>query len=107
MLFWFSEHLVWIEQKMVNNYTFNRHLIKDVFPNLNDDIDAAYSDDWNDVYFFKGPFCWKYKMNSTHIFTLYSGYPTNITNDFPGIPSDIDAATRVFKNGSIYFFKGT
>ncbi|KAK7576641.1 hypothetical protein V9T40_012927 [Parthenolecanium corni] len=104
----FKRQKVWFQIKRYGERVYRTNVtIKDVFPNLDDDIDAAYSEESNDVYFFKGPMCWKYKLINITSFSLYSGYPRTIDNDFPGIPSGIQAVTKVsaYRNGFIYFFK--
>lgn len=99
-LFWFSENIVWQLNKKKPAF------IRDVFPGMENDIDAALLYNSSDVYFFKDSRCWRYekKLDSFH---LHSGYPRCIKEDFPGIPFNIDTATRwPYPDGNIYFFKG-
>lgn len=53
------------------------------------------------TYFFKGGACWSYENKK-----LQSGFPKSISDVFPGIPSDIDAAFVWSSNGDLYFIKG-
>ena len=59
--------------------------------------------DTNRVFIFKGSLVYEidYKQNNP---ILQKGYPTQIRNVFPGIPSNIDAVYQD-KNDTIYFFK--
>lgn len=53
------------------------------------------------TYFFKGSECWQYQNK-----VLQSGYPMEISAEFAGVPSDLDAAFVWSGNGRIYFVKG-
>lgn len=76
-------------------------MISETFLGLEDDLDAAFSYADDGVIFLKGSQCWKFNGN-----TLEAGYPKDISSVFPGIPSNIQAATRMGTKGYIYFFKG-
>ena len=100
------------------------------WPGLPDDIDAAFSDSWGRVFFFKvkwrqfknvsrpnpvglwfNPF-FRFRLQGLKYwrFTNYRpdpGYPQLISDGFPGIPADLDAAFVWRDYGRIYFFKGT
>jgi matrix metalloproteinase-14 (membrane-inserted) len=88
-----------------------------VWPGLPADIDAAMvwaAEGTTDppgfiplsVYFFKGDQCYLFTFQSGKGFVMNSGYPRTIITDFPGVPSDIDAAFVWSGNGKPYFFKG-
>jgi hypothetical protein len=47
-----------------------------------------------------GEYCWKLIPDG-----IASGYPRLISDQWPGVPSDIDAATAT-ESGLTYFFKG-
>jgi hypothetical protein len=52
------------------------------------------------VCFKTGDYCWKLYPDG-----LASGYPRLISDEWPGVPSNIDAATAI-RSGIMYFFKG-
>jgi hypothetical protein len=72
--------------------------------------DAALShpSDGRSVYFFKGSQYWKYDMVTA---ALVPGYPQTYgtgTGNWPGVPSNLDAAISHWSDGtSAYFFKGS
>ncbi|XP_055339683.1 uncharacterized protein LOC129589148 isoform X2 [Paramacrobiotus metropolitanus] len=76
--------------------------IKQYYPNLPNDIDAAFTWINGHTYFFKGQLYWKYKG-----FEALDGYPQDIASGFPGLPEtgDLDAAF-VWTEGRIVFIKG-
>ncbi|XP_057674648.1 hemopexin [Corythoichthys intestinalis] len=92
-------------------------LSNELFKELDDDhhighVDAAFrlhnpenQDDHDHVYFFLDD-----KVFSYYNQTLESGYPKPIQDDFPGIPSHLDAAVECPKGecvaNSVLFFKG-
>jgi len=53
------------------------------------------------TYLFKGSQVWRYDERG-----LLPGYPVAVSEEFPGIPDDIDGAVRYPHNGLTYFFKG-
>ncbi|KAF7996625.1 hypothetical protein HCN44_002271 [Aphidius gifuensis] len=77
-------------------------LISSYWQGLPGNIDAAFSLYDRYTFFFKGTKFWRYlddKVDGNY-------FPREISQDFPGVPNDIDAATISSKNGIIYFFKG-
>jgi hypothetical protein len=50
--------------------------------------------------FETGDYCWKLLPDG-----FASGYPRLISDEWPGVPSNIDAATATDR-GLVYFFKG-
>lgn len=77
--------------------TLNRFL----FYTLAGNIDAAFTDQNDRTYFFKGSKCWCYSG-----YDRIEGYPKDIDDEFPGVPDNIDSAFAWGENGTIYFFKG-
>lgn len=75
--------------------------ISEIFPGLENDLDAAFAYSDDGVVFFKGSLCWKFNDRK-----MEKGYPEDIQTAFPGIPNNIQAATRMGSKGYIYFFKG-
>jgi matrix metalloproteinase-14 (membrane-inserted) len=63
-------------------------------------MDTAFSTANGTTYFFKGTEYWVYTNTRLH-----PGHPKLISEGWPGIPSDLDAATW-FINSVFYFFKG-
>lgn len=57
------------------------------------------------VYFFKGDQCYLYTFQNGKGFVLSSSYPHSIASEFPGVPSNLDAAFVWSGNGKPYFFK--
>jgi len=53
------------------------------------------------VYFFKGSQVWKFMAGGPA-----AGYPKPISEEFPGLPNDLDAAFVWSGNNRYYFFKG-
>ncbi|XP_043228035.1 stromelysin-3-like [Amphibalanus amphitrite] len=81
--------------------------IADRWGGLPDDLDDAmvYTPRRNSkelVFFFKGDKVWR----MTNLPTVDEGYPKLISEEFQGIPNDIDAAFTWKRNKKIYFFKG-
>ncbi|XP_037097866.1 hemopexin [Syngnathus acus] len=92
-------------------------LSNELFKELDDDhnighVDAAFRmhdpenhDDHDHIYFFLDD-----KVFSYYNQTLESGYPKSIQDDFPGVPSHLDAAVECPKGecvtDSVLFFKG-
>eukprot|EP00091_Calanus_sinicus_P003389 TRINITY_DN13552_c0_g1_i1.p1 TRINITY_DN13552_c0_g1~~TRINITY_DN13552_c0_g1_i1.p1 ORF type:complete len:216 (+),score=55.96 TRINITY_DN13552_c0_g1_i1:122-769(+) len=75
-------------------------LITNIWDNLVDDIDAAFTSEVNGMtYFFKNDKYWIFKN------TKYVKGPKQISAGFPGIPNNVDAAFIWSGNGDIYFFK--
>ncbi|XP_056156889.1 hemopexin isoform X2 [Lampris incognitus] len=88
--------------------------VGDVFKELDkfDHVDAAFRmhkpdnlQDHDHIYFFLGD-----KVFSFYDHTLEEGYPKEIQEDFPGVPSNLDAAVECPKgecaSNSVLFFKG-
>ena len=84
------------------------------FPGLPDHLDAAvYSGTRNQsyankIYFFSGDSYWRWNVELKKI---DNGYPKSITQNWPGLPRSLDAATfGGLTNGpsqdKLYFFKG-
>lgn len=65
--------------------------------------DAAFVDQENETYFFKGQFIYKYNSRDMKI---ESGYPKLISEIFKGAPSSIDAIFVWAKDNHTYIFKG-
>jgi hypothetical protein len=65
--------------------------------------DAAFVDQKDDTYFFKGQFIYKYNSKEMKI---ESGYPKLISQIFKGAPNNIDAAFVWAKDYHTYMFKG-
>jgi len=63
-------------------------------------MDAAFSTSSGTTYFFKGTKYWVYTYTRLH-----PGHPKLISEGWPGIPSDLDAATW-YTSSVFYFFKG-
>merc|ERR1712130_912893 len=64
-------------------------------------IDTAVT--WKDTgatYIFKGNQYWKFNNKR-----MKPGYPKAISDGFPGIPRDLDAAILAAANNKMYFFK--
>ena len=64
-------------------------------------IDAAIQTSDRESYVFSGDSYWK--LDSDRI---ASGYPRKISQDWPGLPNNIDAAVTWRGKGVTYFFKG-
>lgn len=64
-------------------------------------IDTLFSTDDGNFYVFKGSQYWKLTEDS-----VAHGYPRAISDDWPGLPNNIDAAVTWPDNGMTYFFKG-
>ncbi|CAG7816597.1 unnamed protein product [Allacma fusca] len=79
----------------------NGRTIGSIFKTVDNNIDAAFGSSNGYTYIFKGEKYWRFRD-----FTLSQGYPKTISEQFPGIPNDIDAAFEWPKNKRIYFFKG-
>lgn len=79
------------------------HLSKDESELCKDPkIDAIFNSyDSSSTYVFKGDKYYKLINNS-----IVDGYPKNISEGWPGLPGDIDAA-YTNRKGKTYFFKGT
>ncbi|OQV21072.1 putative Zinc metalloproteinase nas-4 [Hypsibius exemplaris] len=73
--------------------------IRDYYPELPDDIDAAFTWINGHTYFFKGRSYWKYQSHQQ-----LEGYPQDISHGFPGLPDSIDAAF-LWTEGKIIFVK--
>ena len=73
----------------------------DVDPCLN--IDTIFSTADGSYYVFKSADYWKMSEDSIQ---LKSGYPRKISDDWPGLPDNIDAAFMWPDNYKTYFFKG-
>jgi len=63
-------------------------------------VDAAAAHPNGKIYFFKGDKTWAYKGSS-----LLPDYPKLISDDWKGIPSNVDAAMH-YKRSTFFFFKG-
>jgi hypothetical protein len=55
------------------------------------------------LFIFKGSQYWKY----SNLNQLYSGYPRQISDGFPGIPNNLNAAFIWSGNGDVYFVTGS
>ena len=64
-------------------------------------LDAAIQTSDGESYVFSGNSYWKLEDNS-----IAPGYPRDISDDWPGLPDDIDAAVTLKKEKASYFFKG-
>ena len=64
--------------------------------------DAAFTDENGTTYFFKGALAYKYDDRPMKI---TAGYPKLISDEFKGIPSNIDAVFYSKKDKTTYFFK--
>ena len=78
-------------------------------PNCEDDdlcrdpkIDTIFGTKDGNYFVFKGANYWKLTEDSVE-----SGYPREISDDWPGLPNNIDAAFTWTDNQKTYFFKGT
>ena len=56
------------------------------------------------LYFLQGPYV--YIMDEGYGTEGYVNYPQAISNVFPGLPPNVDAATVWTGNNKLYFFKG-
>jgi len=65
-------------------------------------IDAIVQTADTTSYVFKGDYYWKLTSDS-----VAPGYPRRIVQDWPGLPSNIDAAFTWQKSKSTYFLKGS
>lgn len=65
-------------------------------------FDTIFSTRDKSYYVFKGSKYWKLTEDS-----VARGYPRNIEDDWPGLPSNIDAAVTWTENKKTYFFKGS
>ncbi|KAM5181036.1 hemopexin isoform 2-T2 [Mantella aurantiaca] len=86
--------------------------INETWPGLTGPIDAAFRNhnqerplEHQRIYLFKGSQVWSYFEGN-----LVAGYPRLISQKFPGIPDDLDAAVECHKGecrtDSVLFFKG-
>lgn len=78
-------------------------------PNREDDdlckdpnIDTVFGTGDKSYYVFKGANYWKLTEDSVE-----DGYPRKISDDWPGLPNNIDAAFTWTDNQKTYFFKGS
>ncbi len=76
-------------------------LISDKWINLPSNVDAAFAENEEKVFFFKGSQYWRY--NGTN---MDRGYPKQISQGFRGIPDNIDAVMWLPNLKKVYFFKG-
>ena len=67
---------------------------------LDPSIDTIFGTDDGSYYVFKGSNYWKLTEDSVE-----RGYPRKISDDWPGLPNNIDAAVTWTDNGKTYFFK--
>ncbi|XP_041115898.1 hemopexin-like [Polyodon spathula] len=94
-------------------FSGSSEFINQTFHELHGSIDAAFrmhhkvkleDHDW--VFIFKGDHVWSFYSH-----TLEDGFPKLINNEFPGIPSELDAAVECpsgeCKTDSVLFFKGS
>ena len=65
--------------------------------------DAVFVDQSGETFFFKGQFVYKYDSKAMK---MMPGYPKLIDSEFPGLPSNIDAAFVWAKDNNTYIFKG-
>ncbi|CAK9303609.1 unnamed protein product [Gordionus sp. m RMFG-2023] len=78
-------------------------LIKNDWPNIPDNIDAALlGSTSNKIFLFKDNKYWRFSANKT----LDTGYPKMINRGFPGLPDNLDAAFIWSGNRMTYFIKG-
>lgn len=64
-------------------------------------FDTLFGTQDGSYYVFKGSNYWKLTEDSVE-----PGYPRKISQDWPGLPNNIDAAVTWTDNGKTYFFKG-
>jgi matrix metalloproteinase-14 (membrane-inserted) len=67
----------------------------------NPKVDTIFNSAEGYTYIFKGNKYWRLTDDS-----VSAGYPKLISNGWPGLPGDINAAFT-YKNGKTYFFKGS
>ncbi|GAV04358.1 hypothetical protein RvY_14646 [Ramazzottius varieornatus] len=83
-----------------HRYLSKALVIRDYYPDLPDNIDAAFTWINGQTYFFKGRSYWKYRG-----YQQLDGYPQDISSGFPGLPDSLDAAF-LWNEGRIVFVKG-
>lgn len=87
------------------NGKVNQKNIINTWPELPNNINAAFRSRHGKQYFFQGDRYWKYFDNNT----IVRGYPKTITKHFKGIPDNIDAVLHMPNTRLqtiLYFFKG-
>uniref|UniRef100_A0A8I3NA34 Hemopexin n=2 Tax=Canis lupus familiaris TaxID=9615 RepID=A0A8I3NA34_CANLF len=98
MLF-FKGEFVWKSHRWV------RELISERWRNLTSPVDAAFRRGHNSVFLLKGDKVWVYPPEKKE-----QGYPKLLQEEFPGIPSPVDAAVECHRgecqDEGVLFFKG-
>lgn len=85
-----------------NSVTINEITVIRNAPDLctSENIDTIFSDPNGDIYVFKDDRYWKLLDNGVD-----EDYPKLIAENWPGLPSNIDAAFTLSLNNKTYFFK--
>ncbi|XP_069327216.1 hemopexin [Eulemur rufifrons] len=98
MLF-FKGEFVWKSPK------WDRELISERWKNLTSPVDAAFRRGHNSVFLIKGDKVWVYPPEKKE-----KAYPKSLQDEFPGIPSPLDAAVECHRGEcqeeGILFFQG-
>ncbi|XP_042761195.1 hemopexin [Panthera onca] len=98
MLF-FKGEFVWKSHKWV------RELISERWKNFTSPVDAAFRRGHNSVFLIKGDKVWVYPPEKKE-----KGYPKLLQEEFPGIPSPVDAAVECHRgecqDEGVLFFQG-
>lgn len=101
LIVFFKGHQYWVLRQLKLQESFPRNISDLGFPSRIKSVDAALHFR-NDRYtvFFTGHECWRYNEQQKTM----EGSATLIEQQWPGIPTPIDAA--VFYEGLVHFFKG-
>ncbi|XP_076606565.1 collagenase 3 [Chaetodon auriga] len=101
VIMFFKGHQYWMLRQLTLQEGFPRNISDLGFPSRIKSVDAAlhFRNDRCTV-FFTGHECWRYNEQQK----MMEGSPTPIEQEWPGLPSPIDAA--VFYDGFVHFFRG-
>ncbi|XP_047464022.1 72 kDa type IV collagenase [Mugil cephalus] len=101
LILFFKGHQYWVLRQMKVEESFPRNISDLGFPSRIKSVDAAlHFRHEHYTLFFTGDECWRYNER----LKMLEGSPMLIEQQWPGIPTPIDAA--VFYDGFVHFFKG-